>query len=540
MEIDNIQDNENLIRNNTNDVSNSDKNNDNNKIDVEEDDSEDEFGDIDLNEDEINFLMSPQSQKSNNFTMETGTPTKLNFNSTSNSVSNSVSNSNYSIDPNNTSIPIKSSQSTSMYSYSQNLGSSIEDQEFLKNLEIYYENLFPYKQYYNWLSYGNVNKEYFPHREFSFTLISDAYIRFQSFLNEKELKDNMLKYNPKKIDIGAVYNIRPNEKRKYLGVAFKPIEKELVFDIDMTDYDDIRTCCSGGNVCSKCWTFMTIAIKIIHRILTEDFGFEHILWVYSGRRGVHCWVCDERARKLSESARKAIVSYIEVIKGSDQQSKKVNLPTNLHPSLSEAENIVREYFPKLILEDMNIFDKKKEYSKLLDIIPDDEIKAKLSKSWETSDNSPEYKWNELSIEVEGKEKKKKELKNLVRDIIFQYTYPRLDFNVSIHLNHLLKSPFCIHPGTGRVCVPIDPEFCDDFDPLSVPTLNKLIEELSIIKKENINNSPTRVNYLKSTSIAKYMKPFNKFLKSLETEIHQARIIKKELEEQNLEDYLKTE
>jgi len=53
---------------------------------------------------------------------------------------------------------------------------------------------------------------------------------------------------------------------------------------------------------------------------------------------------------------------------------------------------------------MNIFDKKKEYSKLLDIIPDDEIKAKLSKSWETSDNSPEYKWNELSIEVEGKEK----------------------------------------------------------------------------------------------------------------------------------------
>ena len=125
MEIDNIQDNENLIRNNTNDVSNSDKNNDNNKIDVEEDDSEDEFGDIDLNEDEINFLMSPQSQKSNNFTMETGTPTKLNFNSTSNSVSNSVSNSNYSIDPNNTSIPIKSSQSTSMYSYSQNLGSRL-------------------------------------------------------------------------------------------------------------------------------------------------------------------------------------------------------------------------------------------------------------------------------------------------------------------------------------------------------------------------------------------------------------------------------
>jgi DNA primase small subunit len=78
---------------------------------------------------------------------------------------------------------------------------------------------------------------------------------------------------------------------------------------------------------------------------------------------------------------------------------------------------------------------------------------------------------------ERKSHKQVEVRCALEDVVLQYTYPRLDSEVTKHRNHLLKAPFCIHPSTGRVCVPVDPRKVDEFDPENVPTVAGLLKEL---------------------------------------------------------------
>ena len=306
---------------------------------------------------------------------------------------------------------------------------------------------------------------------------------------------------------------------------FKPLERELVFDVDMTDYDGVRTCCTGANICHKCWPFMTMALKVVDTSLREDFAYKHIVWIYSGRRGIHCWVCDPEARLLSDEARAAIINYFTWEQGKTGDKKSEKKYRN-HPAFKRAYDILEPYFEKFIIDEdgQGLLATRKNQVTLLNTLPDEaqSIREDLHNGWTTDKSlSCADKWNQLKAAItksdnNGKQISKKQkidaktyekLEAWKMELVFKYCYPKLDANVSKHRNHLLKSPFCIHPKTGRVCIPIDPACADDFDPLTVPTVRTLCEEIN--QHDSANPDAAGIDDVEKTSLKTVIQLYNK-------------------------------
>uniref|UniRef100_A0A7S4QK67 DNA primase n=2 Tax=Ditylum brightwellii TaxID=49249 RepID=A0A7S4QK67_9STRA len=376
-------------------------------------------------------------------------------------------------------------------------------------LSMYYSRLFPYHLLHSWLSYNpsNLNKSItnplFSHREFSFTIErvpgEEIYLRYQSFPSEIELSNAIRKRRPVKIDIGAIFSHPPKDSKTIASSSFTPSQRELVFDVDLTDYDPVRGCgCQGATICRTCWTYMTMAVKVMDVGLKEDFGFKHVAWFYSGRRGVHAWVCDGMARGLTDEGRSAVATYFEIPMASDK-NKSAGLAHPLHPMLRRSYGILEPMFIQHVLPAAGhgLLATEEQWTKLLSTLPPaaSSVADWLLKKWngDDCDSTPEEKWIELKRrllqfrqnESESKHRNKKKLSSSdsIRieqwpiETVFKYSYPRLDINVSKMRNHLLKSPFCVHPKTGRVCIPINVSQVEQFDPFDVPTLPMLMKEL---------------------------------------------------------------
>ncbi|THW38114.1 prim-pol domain-containing protein [Aureobasidium pullulans] len=375
-------------------------------------------------------------------------------------------------------------------------------------LRAFYQRLFPFKYLFQWLNHSPTTTTDFSNRELAFVLPNDAYIRYQSFNTAEDLRKQCIQLTPTRFEIGPVYSANPRDRKTLRNAsAFRPLAKELVFDIDMTDYDEIRTCCSGASICQKCWQFITMAIKVIDKALRDDFGFKHIMWVYSGRRGAHAWISDKRAREMDDNKRRSIAGYLELLKGGDKTGKKVNLKRPLHPHIDRSLKILNGYFQTDVLLEQDPWASPGKAAHLLQLLPDKNLTAALQRKWDsTPHRSSTQKWADIdavaSVSGSLSSLTPETLVHAKQDIRLEYTYPRLDAEVSKKLNHLLKSPFVIHPGTGRVCVPIDIRRFEDFEPEKVPTVQQLLSEI-----DSWQGNDDKVQDWQKTSLKPYIELF---------------------------------
>ena len=225
---------------------------------------------------------------------------------------------------------------------------------------------------------------------------------------------------------------------------------------------------------------------------------------------------------------------------SDNNKSALKLNSPMHPMLSRAFKILEPMFIESIIPEdgQGLLADEESWIKLLETLPPaaENIVSNLTKKWKSSNSTPAEKWSDLKRQIgivtgKGRGVKVKNARFLKGEdrqrvemwpceTVFKYTYPRLDINVSTHQNHLLKSPFCIHPKTGRVCIPINTEKIDDFDPFSVPTLPQILSELDEyeknVKSGNEENGKVSCDWQK-TSLKQSFQYFHKQFPSFFTE-----------------------
>ena len=249
-----------------------------------------------------------------------------------------------------------------------------------------------------------------PGRQFFFAGGRESWRKY-TFKNAQEFKSRIEEKLPSAIHIGPVIL---NDERRL---------KELVFDIDLNDYGDLRSCCnSSKKACEKCWgTYAQFCIRVLKRFLCDDYGFEKVAFFFSGMKGLHCWVFDESAKQMSRTARETIVRDLNI---------------NEKP-LARKRRYVQEILTRV------------NYRKVL-------------------------------IEEHGLEKELEEActKWGMEAALCHLLWPRIDASVTTDPNHAIKMPYVRHASTGRPCILLRDDATDNpFLSNNEPDNPKIFSEL---------------------------------------------------------------
>lgn len=258
--------------------------------------------------------------------------------------------------------------------------------------------------------------------------------------------------------------------------------KELVFDMDITDFTRYCSCQGMKRLCPACWPQMQGASLILEHLLENVLGYDrsHCLWVFSGCKGLHCFVNEPTVMSLSDKERKQLYKRLAIASGDDTRlTSFISSLTKTDPAfiahLTEffTEKVLKEidlfHLPPVKGESENTFESdvleylRKRHNALYHIVKKkwDELslaaspskKARLDSSTASvnTENLSLLKWRAF-LSLESLSSRTSACRPSTF-ILFRFFYPVID-PAPFNLSHQIKLPFSIHSRTQNVALPL--------------------------------------------------------------------------------------
>lgn len=249
--------------------------------------------------------------------------------------------------------------------------------------------------------------------------------------------------------------------------------KELVFDIDCTDYTRFCECEGQKRFCAFCWRLhITGTILILRHFLCRRLGIDerHLLWVFSGGKGIHCFVNARAYLPLGDPERTRLFRLMQCAK--DDWTRLVELTVQLatqHPDFMEQ---LEEHFVKNVLRQCDALCNTKLRDYLVHLLGREFplIYINTMKAWaqyeagdriaradpnEPPPNESEQRWclmQRVEMNVSGFDPRQPRASQC---LMLRLMWPMLDAG-PLALNHRIKLPFSIH-SSQRVALPMSAE-----------------------------------------------------------------------------------
>lgn len=247
-------------------------------------------------------------------------------------------------------------------------------------------------------------------REIGFILPNNVWVRNEVFSSKQALIDYLVQKTPLVIQLGGIWPKSKPRNRLLAKEKLQDCISEIVLDIDFNVKHHVRDgickCKGDKEICDLCWNFyMDIAQNVLEYLVYDVWQFKAVFKVFSGRRGFHIWILDERVHTWTYEERCAFYNSIDRLRDA-----------------SDEISPVREHIWKNL------------------IAPHAE-KFPIMKRW--------FRYqSETTITSDDAERSEK----LWREYCFQVFFPLLDKAVTCDSSHMKKMPLQLHSSTKNLCV----------------------------------------------------------------------------------------